>query len=678
LKIHHGRKKCYGNADGNGNDVKSDKTSSSQVQVIHHSNETNCEPNAESDNTSPEVQRICWPKMNDEINWKSFDEDAAMILRSVGGSLSERVVALKNVINTLAVDRFGKMCGKKKPVPSGVLERSRRQVKIGQLKVEKNNTRAQWKRCVDEQEKIILKGKFEEIKKKHQGLLRAERSAKVRKAKKSERKVFMKDPFKFTKKLFTPKTSGKLTVSKEALDAYLDSTYGDERRDEELPYMPGLVRPTRPGVKFELGPLKYQELEAFLKKARASSAPGPNGIPYRVYKKCPELRSLLFGILKTAWNQQCGPKEWSVADGIFIPKVVEAAEIGDFRVTAKTNVEGKIFFGLIAKRLTNFLLANGYIDTTVQKAGIPGFSGCMEHSAMVWDLIQQSRKEEEDLAVVWLDLANAYGSVPHAAIMYALDFFWVPEHVIQTIKAYLDVYKISFVTPAYRSKDVSVEKGVAAGDTISPLLFVMVKEIVIKGSSRTAGIVRCPRVNEQLPPIRAFMDDLTCTQQRYEEMVKLLRRLEELIGWVRMQFKPRKCRALVLRKGKIVSDSFEIGDGVGVMLMPSVLEKPVKCLGRLYTAALSDSERKVEVRKDIEDGLRVISDCKLQGTLKCWMYQFGLLPRIMWPMIMYEIPMTAVEEFERLISKHLRRWLCLPPGTSSVALYATSTNLSYP
>jgi hypothetical protein len=101
-------------------------------------------------------------------------------------------------------------------------------------------------------------------------------------------------------------------------------------------------------------------------------------------------------------------------------------------------------------------------------------------------------------------------------------------------------------------------------------------------------------------------------------MVKLLRRLEELIGWVRMQFKPRKCRALVLRKGKIVSDSFEIGDGVGVMLMPSVLEKPVKCLGRLYTAALSDSERKVEVRKDIEDGLRVISDCKLQGTLKCW------------------------------------------------------------
>ena len=64
--------------------------------------------------------------------------------------------------------------------------------------------------------------------------------------------------------------------------------------------------------------------------------------------------------------------------------------------------------------------------------------------------------------------------------------------------------------------------------------------------------------------------------------------------------------------------------------------------------------------------------------MKCWMYQFGLLPRIMWPLIMYDIPMTAVEEAERLISKHIRRWLCLPPSTSSVALYATSTKLKLP
>ncbi len=292
---------------------------------------------------------------------------------------------------------------------------------------------------------------------------------------------------------------------------------------------------------------------------------------------------------------------------------------------------------------------------------------------MVWDLIQQSRKEEADLAVVWLDLANAYGSVPHVAIMFALSFFWIPEHVSSIIKLYLDVYEISFLTRDYKSESIPLEKGVAAGDTISPLLFIMVKAAKVVGEA-----VTCPKVNEALPPIRAFMDDLTCMQQSYEAMVRLLGRLEELIHWVRMRFKPAKCRSLVMIKGSLVDRSFELRGLDDVMSIPTVLEKPVKCLGRLYTAALSDSGRKVDVRKMVEDGMGWIGDCKLQGTLKCWMYQYGLLPRIMWPLMMYEFPVTYVEELERFISKHLRRWLCVPPGLTNLALYSTSTKLKLP
>ena len=86
----------------------------------------------------------------------------------------------------------------------------------------------------------------------------------LKKGKKSERKVFMKDPFK---KLFTAKTSGKLCVSKDVLETYLDGTYSDKNRNEELPYIPGLVRPTEPGAQFDIGPFRITELDDFLKKA---------------------------------------------------------------------------------------------------------------------------------------------------------------------------------------------------------------------------------------------------------------------------------------------------------------------------------------------------------------------------------------------------------------------------
>lgn len=63
-------------------------------------------------------------------------------------------------------------------------------------------------------------------------------------------------------------------------------------------------------------------------------------------------------------------------------------------------MERNIFFSVLAKRLTNFLMANDYIDASCQRAGIPGFPGCIEHSSMIWDQIQQAKREKQDLHVV--------------------------------------------------------------------------------------------------------------------------------------------------------------------------------------------------------------------------------------------------------------------------------------
>ena len=38
----------------------------------------------------------------------------------------------------------------------------------------------------------------------------------------------------------------------------------------------------------------------------------------------------------------------------------------------------------MASRLTTFLTENGYIDTSVQKEGIPGVTGCLEYATMIY------------------------------------------------------------------------------------------------------------------------------------------------------------------------------------------------------------------------------------------------------------------------------------------------------
>ena len=50
----------------------------------------------------------------------------------------------------------------------------------------------------------------------------------------------------------------------------------------------------------------------------------------------------------------------------------------------------------------------------------------------------------------------------------------------------------------------------------------------------------------------------------------------------------------------------------------------------------------------------------------------------MWPLTMYEIGLPTVEAMERCINRLTRKWLGLPPGLSSVALYSRSAKLKMP
>ena len=111
------------------------------------------------------------------------------------------------------------------------------------------------------------------------------------------------------------------------------------------------------------------------------------------------------------------------------------------------NVEGKIFFGVLACCMTTFLMSNHYINTSIQKAGIPGFLGCLEQ--MIWNSILSAKRDKIELHVIWLDLANAYGSVPHHLIQMALDFFNFPSKVGEIIMKYFNSTFMKFTIKDY-------------------------------------------------------------------------------------------------------------------------------------------------------------------------------------------------------------------------------------
>ena len=54
-------------------------------------------------------------------------------------------------------------------------------------------------------------------------------------------------------------------------------------------------------------------------------------------------------------------------EGRFMPKEQHSIYIKQFRKISLLSVECKIFFSVVSKRLTNYMLADRYLDTSVQK-----------------------------------------------------------------------------------------------------------------------------------------------------------------------------------------------------------------------------------------------------------------------------------------------------------------------
>lgn len=616
-------------------------------------------------------ERIKWPAASDIKIWKGVDEDLCKSLQnSLKGNVLRKIKTMGEIIYEYGLARFG-------PHPVNATSKSqatpcRREREIMSCKGELKQLKKQWKQAVQE-DRNVIQGLQNAVKKKLRQLQRSERYRQKRREKRKKRTAFFYNPHKFVKGLFEEAKSGTLQASKEDLEAHLKTTYSDANRADLMGEISGLKRPSVPGVPFKMTKISILELREFLRKAKSAAAPGPNGIQYKVYKMCPGLQEVLLDLLRVIWRLESLPDEWTMADGIYIPKEEGSCEISQFRPISLLNVEGKIFFGIMAKRLTDYLTVNGLVDCSIQKAGLPGFPGCVEHTSMIWHSIQEAKSDKRDLAVVWLDLANAYGSVPHRLIQYALEFFHVPLKIQQLLKNYYENFRMRFSTKDYTTNWQSLEVGIPMGCTISPSLFILAMDIMVR-SARAEG-EGVPLGGEQcLPAIRAFMDDLTLISPSVNGTRRMLDRLVELMNWAHMRFKPAKSRSLVLKKGKIVDCMFDVGNA----RIPTISEAPVKSLGRWYTSDLRDVSQVGAIKKRLKEGLVIIDSCGLPGKLKLWCWQFGLLPRIMWPFTVYEIGLSHVEAMERHVNAYLRKWMGVPPGLTTVGLYSRRAKVKLP
>ena len=130
---------------------------------------------------------------------------------------------------------------------------------------------------------------------------------------------------------------------------------------------------------------------------------------------------------------------------------------------------------------------------------------------------------------------------------------------------------------------------------------------------------RGPKMNSGIyqPANRGFMDDLTVTTKSHVQARWVLSALEEVVSWARMKFKTRKSRYMIIKKGRI-SEKFQLkvqGENI-----PSIVDEPIKCLGKWFDDTLTDKNNIENIQRQVKEWLKRTENSGLPGKYKAWIY----------------------------------------------------------
>ena len=453
-------------------------------------------------------------------------------------------------------------------------------------------------------------------------------------------------------------------------EKYFRTVYHAEPRHFQQPsWLPDAPQPQHP---FHESLFTLNELDRIIKKTRASSSPSPlDQMTYLVFKRCPSLATALLDLFNMCWSLQMVPPHWRMGVIHLIPKgaATEAPHLpSSFRPIALTSCVGKLFTSLLKDRWLKFMVENNFLDTSVQKAFLPGIPGCLEQYQKLMTIIGDAHHKHRSLTVCWLDLANAYGSVHHQLIVYCLQHYHAPNIFLNTVSNIYSDLNAIITSQRWSTQTVPLKTGVFQGDPLSVIIFNTVMSTLVDSLRVHQHLGYTLSRSHVTTNVLLYADDTCLIADGPASCQRLLLQVERWLKWSGMSVKIPKCFAISIQAStaKRVNPHLQLQDKP----IPPVKKGSIKFLGGPVSVPSTTSQHRQQLEEKLGRLLKRVDDTSVTRKQKLLLYKAGVCPRLLWDLAITDLPITWVNSsLEAMATKCLKKWSGLSRSANTARLY---------
>lgn len=283
-----------------------------------------------------------------------------------------------------------------------------------------------------------------------------------------------------------------------------------------------------------------EEIELLLQGKSYNKAPGHDHITYELMRlshreSCIEFLIKLFNM---CLKLQDIPLSWKKGQIVLVPKNAENTE---FRPISLLSVFYKSFTQLLNTRLKNFCNSQKLISP--EQIGFQG--ECREHIVLLQETIHQSQITMEKGYLIFADFAKAYDSIDRRTIELVLSHC-TNNPFTKLILNCLEGSTSTILNRQGESDPFPIQRGVKQGDVISPLLFNLSIEPIIRCLKENLSHNCLSLLKKTGSPLLAYADDIVIgvnSEQAAHTACKYLQYLCEISG-MKMNMGPTKTAAM--------------------------------------------------------------------------------------------------------------------------------------
>lgn len=462
------------------------------------------------------------------------------------------------------------------------------------------------------------------------------------------------------------------TGTKEAAHQYYEHLFRDTTIDTD-----NLLRSLKthvPSASLDeslLSPFSNLEIRQRLTSMN-NSAPGSDRVEYRHLRLVDPHASTLRLIFNRCLIAGRIPAHWKQSTTVLIHKKGPTDDPTNFRPIALMSCLYKLFMSLLASRISHAAIDKGLMSPN-QKSARP-HEGCHEHSFALQTITSDCKRNQKNVFIAWLDLRNAFGSIPHEAIYTTLAHMGFPVPLITLLKAAYDDSTTTIRTQEGETSPIPIKSGVKQGCPISAILFNLTAELLIRTVlTKAAEDPSIPyALYGQKISVLAYADDLVLISRTRAGLQAFLDATSTAADTLHLSFRPDKCATLGLTYNR--NETSRIGDTTFTVqqhpITPMNREDKYRYLGVPIGMERSHAEF-VDIATSLANDLTKIQNSALAPWQKLDAIRTFIQPCFTYALRACSIPRSALSNYRSTLATVVRSICHLPRRAATSYLYAS-------